>query len=222
MPPTPSSTSTRRTSTTPSSFRRSITPTFSTCRSTRCSRYGLAYDPKREVVVLVGGRLPDGQPIGDTWAWDGSSWTQITGTGPQARACHRMVFEPALGTLLSGGVAYGGDREMIAFHGSKWRLLAEVLAGESSGGSSGPSGGSDVSREDSNAGRGAAGVRARGGGQASTARNGAGSRGSRPAEGPFPRVYYGMVYEAARGSTLLFGGWDGSRPLNDTWELRCE
>lgn len=94
------------------------------------SRVAMEYDPVRERVVLFGGRLPDGQPTGDTWEWDGSSWRQITDTGPHARARHRMVYEPALGSLLAGGVAYGGDWDMLVLKGSAWERLSDVLAAQ--------------------------------------------------------------------------------------------
>lgn len=39
----------------------------------------LAYDRRRDRIVLFGGRrgVPDNSDLGDTWEWDGSSWTQI-------------------------------------------------------------------------------------------------------------------------------------------------
>ncbi|MGH2402734.1 MAG: hypothetical protein ACRDE6_08465, partial [Candidatus Limnocylindria bacterium] len=38
----------------------------------------LGYDPDREVVVLYGGFGPDGEPLADTWEWDGT-WRCVTG-----------------------------------------------------------------------------------------------------------------------------------------------
>ena len=40
----------------------------------------------------------------------------------------------------------------------------------------------------------------------------------RTTEGPAPRTGHAVVYDAARGVTLLFGGHDGSAPRADTWE----
>jgi hypothetical protein len=36
--------------------------------------------------------------------------------------------------------------------------------------------------------------------------------------GPPPRMYHALAHQDARGTTLLFGGWDLSQPLADTWE----
>lgn len=38
-----------------------------------------------------------------------------------------------------------------------------------------------------------------------------------PANSPSPRYGYGMVYDAAHGQTVLFGGTNGSAFLQDTW-----
>ena len=57
--------------------------------------------------------------------------------------------------------------------------------------------------EDSNAGRGAAGVEAAAGAKPRPLGTAQALRAVDQPEGPFHRVYYGMVYEAARGSTLL-------------------
>jgi hypothetical protein len=42
---------------------------------------------------------------GDTWKWQGGTWTQVATTGPSARSAHQMVETPQ-GVLLFGGTAY--------------------------------------------------------------------------------------------------------------------
>ncbi len=63
----------------------------------------MAYDSVRGVTVLFGGW--DGLSIfGDTWEWDGSSWTQVSSSGPSARYEHAMAYDSARGvTVLFGG-----------------------------------------------------------------------------------------------------------------------
>src|SRR5947208_1517520 len=47
---------------------------------------GMAYDAGREEVVLFGGAGADGTHLGDTWVWDGTTWTQLfPATSPSAR-----------------------------------------------------------------------------------------------------------------------------------------
>jgi hypothetical protein len=36
-----------------------------------------AYDPQTKTVVMFGGRLEDGTPVHDTWAWDGTTWNDL-------------------------------------------------------------------------------------------------------------------------------------------------
>lgn len=38
-----------------------------------------------------------------------------------------------------------------------------------------------------------------------------------PAAGPSARTFYGLAYDAARGETVLFGGYDSQTVFNDTW-----
>lgn len=59
----------------------------------------MAYDPKRQRVVLFSGQ--DSGPGGainlqDTWEWDGASWVDVTGTGPKpdGRGHHAMQWDP--------------------------------------------------------------------------------------------------------------------------------
>src|SRR5439155_703100 len=53
----------------------------------------LVYDGARQRVVMFGGYTLDG-PLGDTWEWDGTTWTLLSpATKPGARAGARMVFD---------------------------------------------------------------------------------------------------------------------------------
>src|SRR5262249_8135113 len=60
--------------------------------------YALAYDAARGVTVLHGGRLFDASfnvtDFGDTWEWDGTSWSLRTSSGPSPRFSHEMAYDP--------------------------------------------------------------------------------------------------------------------------------
>jgi hypothetical protein len=73
----------------------------------------MAYHDARQRVILYGGKCDSGVTgcnsngfYGATWSWDGSSWTQLSGTGPGDRSGHRMEFDPALATASI--VMFGG------------------------------------------------------------------------------------------------------------------
>src|SRR5947207_13779327 len=40
----------------------------------------------------------------------------------------------------------------------------------------------------------------------------------RSSSGPSPRCYHAMAYDAGRGVTVLFGGYNGSSSNGETWE----
>jgi hypothetical protein len=76
--------------------------------------HAMTYDAARQRVVLFGGgRDPDHWPLsyptffGDTWDWDGVSWTPVGSTAaPSPRYGHAMVFDATLGRcMLFGGEA---------------------------------------------------------------------------------------------------------------------
>lgn len=85
--------------------------------------HSMAYDSRRGVTVLFGGLVfqdsvdRDG---GDTWEWDGSSWTQRFVPGPSPRYGHGMAFDSLRGvTVLVGGVP-GGIGQTWEWDGSAW------------------------------------------------------------------------------------------------------
>jgi hypothetical protein len=68
--------------------------------------YGLAFDAAHGQVLLFGGSGPSGSPLrGDTWGWDGTTWSQLTtATAPSPRYVLAMTYDSALG----GIVLFGG------------------------------------------------------------------------------------------------------------------
>ncbi|MFN2545181.1 MAG: kelch repeat-containing protein [Actinomycetota bacterium] len=67
----------------------------------------MAYDPSTHQVVAFGGCChADGNGWGDTWIWDGATWTeQEPADGPSGRFGASMAYDPTLGeVVLFGGV----------------------------------------------------------------------------------------------------------------------
>jgi hypothetical protein len=81
--------------------------------------HALAFDSTRGVTVLFGGSpsTTGGLPFGDTWEWDGLSWTQRTPPGaPAARSDHVMAFDPVRGTTQ----LFGGRQGIQTALGDHW------------------------------------------------------------------------------------------------------
>ncbi len=70
--------------------------------------FGLAYDAAQQGVVLFGGQGPNNTPLySDTWAWDGTTWTQqLPATRPAGRSLPGMAYDEARSQIvLFGGFA---------------------------------------------------------------------------------------------------------------------
>lgn len=80
----------------------------STSGPTARHRHAMAYDSARHVTVLFGGHSgsTSGAALGDTWEWDGNSWTQINTTPPPARHGHAMVYDSVRSRIVMIG-GYG-------------------------------------------------------------------------------------------------------------------
>jgi hypothetical protein len=72
----------------------------------------MAFDPKLHQLILFGGQGADGQPLGDTWAWNGASWYQETDElvshAPSAREGAAMGYDGAGHLILFGGTGLSG------------------------------------------------------------------------------------------------------------------
>ena len=66
---------------------------------------GMAYEASSTRTLLFGGWTDTGGPFfGDTWAWDGEEWVQLTDTGPSARVTN-MAYDSARNVVvLFGGL----------------------------------------------------------------------------------------------------------------------
>lgn len=86
--------------------------------------HAMAYDSRRQRVVLFGGFSEAGDPPADVWEWDGHRWHRIptVGVGPGPRRRHRMAFDEARGvTVLFGG---NDDPSTWTWDGTEWRVAA--------------------------------------------------------------------------------------------------
>ena len=89
----------------------------------------LAYDSARGVTVLFGGnfgkRRPDAPVAGDTWEWDGKTWSKRSDAGPERRCCHGMTYDERHGvTVLFGGHLRSGElvNDTWEWDGHRWSL----------------------------------------------------------------------------------------------------
>lgn len=84
--------------------------------------HAMAYDGRRQRVVLFGGFSEAGDPPADVWEWDGRRWHRIPAAGPGARRRHRMTYDAVRGvTVLFGG---SDDPSTWTWDGTEWRVAA--------------------------------------------------------------------------------------------------
>ena len=71
------------------------------------ARHAMAYDAARQRLILFGGGRDIGTAsLGDTWAWDGTQWQQLSPpVAASAREVHAMAYDPVRQrVVLSGGL----------------------------------------------------------------------------------------------------------------------
>lgn len=96
-------------------------------------RHAMAYDAGRDRLVVFGGE-PLGGPsgLGDTWEWDGTSWTEMTpATSPPGRVDAGMVYDARVGAVIMfGGSVLGSGlvNDMWKWDGSSWIEIPASLA----------------------------------------------------------------------------------------------
>ena len=68
----------------------------------------------------------NGSALGDTWAWTGSTWTEVASTGPQARYVSTLAYDPAVGQLVLFGGFNGSVRlgDTWEWNGTAWTEAA--------------------------------------------------------------------------------------------------
>ena len=95
----------------------------------------LVYDAARTLMVLFGGEDGCTGVYGDTWEWNGSTWTEISTSGPNPRIMHGMAYDRLREeVVLFGGsltTVYGGGSYPYELVGDTWTYgIAEDLDGD--------------------------------------------------------------------------------------------
>ena len=174
----------------------------------------VAYDVATSQLVLFGGYTGTAD-LSDTWAWNGTTWTEVAlpGAGPSARAWSTMAYDTASNQLvLFGGTGLGGLKaDTWDWNGSSWSLLAPALS---------PSARSDSTiAYDPTMGGGELVLfgGSNGANLADTwAWNGTTWSQLSPANAPSAREDSVMAYNAVTNQLLLFGG-SNIGAVGDTW-----
>jgi hypothetical protein len=179
----------------------------------------MAYDSARGVGVLFGGYDATGQPLGDTWLWDGAQWQQaLPTTSPSPRYGHEIAYDEARQVVvLYGGVGSSGTvlGDTWEWDGVNWTLRSAVASpgprlyhamaydyGQNRVLLFGGAGASGALSGDSWEWTGATWVL--------VAANGA---------GPAARFWTAMAADPVRQRVVLFGGsTNGLGNFDDTWE----
>jgi hypothetical protein len=177
----------------------------------------MAFDSARGVMVLFGGQASNGQIRGDTWEYDGATWTLRATTGPPTRWIQRMAYDSGRGVTVMFGGARPGTllSDTWEWDGTNWTQIMVT----------GPQGryGHAMAYDSDR------GVVMLFGGQNGLA-FGQGVLGDTweyngvswtqiPITGPSARTFVKMVYDSNRQRTVLFGGYNGTSTVSDTWEL---
>lgn len=85
----------------------------------------MAWDPLRQRVVMFGGRAGAVSALGDTWLWDGTTWTPGPTEMAAARSEHGMAYDAHLQrVVIYGGADIGVRGDTWAFDGTTWTALA--------------------------------------------------------------------------------------------------
>lgn len=175
----------------------------------------LVYDSNRRRVVIFGG-LGTGGYLGDTWEYDGTTWTQIdTTVSPPRRDSHAMVFDSRRNvTVLFGGYSSSGSSLNDTWeYDGVWHQVGTSQAPD---GRYHHSMAYDERR----------GVVILFGGLDSSGSvlgdtweyDGSAWYEVTPTQSPPARHNHSMVYDSGRGVVVLFGGEDANGLLTDTWE----
>lgn len=82
---------------------------------------GAAFDPVRDRVVLFGGFSNTG-PFRDTWEFDGTTWRQISASGPEITS-PTLVYDPPHNEVLMLGVDLTGTAVMHRLVDGAWERL---------------------------------------------------------------------------------------------------
>jgi hypothetical protein len=183
----------------------------------------MAYDPSSGQVVLFGGETVNSDfYVGDTWTWNGSTWTpQNPATSPPSRGTAAMAYDATSGQLL----LFGGDGNGTGFpflndtwtwNGTTWTQLSPAA--------SPPPTGQAVMAYDANSGQlvlfggtNDEGLNILGD---TWTWNGTTWTQQTTVASPEARFFAAMAYDPSSGQVVLFGGESNTDLLGDTWALQ--
>ena len=77
---------------------------------------GVAYDSRRNRLVLHGGSSAKGLTYGETWEWGDHQWRQRSASGPGPRDHTAMAYDPVRGRT----VLFGGQVRLDSFPQDTW------------------------------------------------------------------------------------------------------
>ncbi len=188
-------------------------------------RYGhaMAYDSAHGQVVLFGGALENNSNtptlLGDTWAWDGSTWTQeFPKNSPPARYQHAMAYDSVHGQVvlfggLNGDLLNDALADTWLWDGTNWT--------EASPATSPPARSNHAMAYDSNHSEVVLfGGETNSGSSTDTwLWDGTNWTDAPPQAGPPARIGQTMAYDSAHDQVVMFGGIGStsSPTLGDIW-----
>jgi hypothetical protein len=176
----------------------------------------MTYDAATGTAVLFGG-TQGSHNFGDTWTWDGSTWTkQAPPTRPPGLAGAAMAYDAATGTV----VLFGGYTEFpIRYHGVTWTWDGSTWTKQAPAASPPPLAYASMAYDA------ATGTVVLFGGYTPSGAflgdtwtwDGSTWTKQSPAASPPAREAASMAYDAATGTAVLFGGWADGPYFGDTW-----
>ena len=184
---------------------------------------GLTFEPSRGLFIIYGGvtEASASTVYSDTWAFDGCDWMQLfPAVSPGPRYDTYLAQSPHPGRV----VMFGGGVAPYIVDGTTWEFDAQTMAWTNVT----PAGPSPSPRQlanlvyDSGRGRtvlfgGTDGIGSVFYGDTWEWDGAAWLEVTPGGPSPAPRAWHSMTFDAARGRTVLFGGYNGSQ-LGDTWE----
>lgn len=181
------------------------------------SRAGAALmaEPGGQSNLLFGGSSDSRDvTLGDTWRWDGQSWSHLAVAGPSPRGSASTCTTPQ-GCWMFGGASF---QTMIQYLGDTWRWDGSAWTQLTVAASPSPRSKAGFAFESA---RNSAVLF---GGYAGTVHgdtwtfDGTSWQLQNPGISPAPRFGHAMAYDPNAGVTVLFGGLDANlQPLQDTW-----
>lgn len=181
---------------------------------------GMVYDATRNHVLLFGGdRATERTLLGDTWTWDGSSWTERhPSRSPSPRTRMAMAYDEAHQVVL----LFGGTDRFLTVPGSANRSDTWIWDGSTwtqRQPGPAPSLAEAVMAFDPSSKRVVLfGSHAEGGAAETWTWDGSLWKQELPAHSPSGRLGASLAYDVASHRVLLFGGFNQAEGnLNDTW-----